>query len=305
MSDRPDLGVHIAGIAMRNPVMVASGTFGYGAEYEGLIDIRSLGALVTKGISLRPCAGNPPPRIVETPSGMLNAIGLQNVGLECFISEKLPYLRQFTTPVIVNFYGSTVQEYVTLAERLDALPGIAGLEANISCPNVSQGGMLFGADPAAAHDVVARVRQATRLPLIVKLTPNVSSIAAVARSVQDAGADAVSLINTLTGMVIDVATRRPVLANRTGGLSGPAIRPVAVRMVWEVARTVSIPVIGMGGIVTAADALQFFMAGARAVQLGTALFRDPGAPKAVVAGLEQYLRTSGLQRMDDIIGPFA
>lgn len=305
MTETPDLGVHIAGIAMKNPVMVASGTFGYGAEYEGLIDIDSLGALVTKGISLCPCSGNPPPRIVETPSGMLNAIGLQNVGLECFVTEKLPGLRQYATPVIVNFYGSTIQEYARLAERLDALPGIAGLEVNISCPNVAQGGMLFGADPVAAHDVIARVRQVTRLPLIVKLTPNVTDIAAVARSVQDAGADAVSLINTLTGMVIDVATRRPVLANRTGGLSGPAVRPVAVRMVWEVARVVSIPVIGMGGIETAMDAVQFFMAGARAVQIGTALFRNPGAPQAVIAGLSQYLRTTGLQRIDDIIGPFA
>ncbi len=231
--------------------MAASGTFGYGQEYASLIDNSVLGALITKGISLLPSAGNPVPRIIETPSGMLNAIGLQNVGFEVFIAEKMPLLRTGSTPVIVNFYGNTVEQYVELAKRLSAVEGISALEANISCPNIKQGGISFGTDARMAGEITARIRSVTRLPLIVKLTPNVADIALIARSVEQGGADAVSLINTLTGMVIDPATRRPVLANITGGLSGPAIRPIAVRMVWQVCQAVRIPVIGLGGIMNA------------------------------------------------------
>ena len=282
--------------------MAASGTFGYGQEYASLIDNSVLGALITKGISLLPSAGNPVPRIVETPSGMLNAIGLQNVGFEVFIAEKMPLLRTGSTPVIVNFYGNTVEQYVELAERLSTVEGIAALEANISCPNIKQGGISFGTDARMAGEITARIRSVTRLPLIVKLTPNVADIALIARSVEQGGADAVSLINTLTGMVIDPATRRPVLANITGGLSGPAIRPIAVRMVWQVCQAVRIPVIGLGGIMNANDALQFLIAGACAVQVGTGLFVDPSIPASIVAGIEAYMSEHGFERLEQVVG---
>ena len=282
--------------------MAASGTFGYGQEYASLIDSSILGALITKGISLLPSAGNPVPRIVETPSGMLNAIGLQNVGFEVFIAEKMPLLRTGSTPVIVNFYGNTVEQYVEIAERLSAVEGIAALEANISCPNIKQGGISFGTDACMAGEITARIRSVTRLPLIVKLSPNVADIALIARSVEQGGADAVSLINTLTGMVIDPATRRPVLANITGGLSGPAIRPIAVRMVWQVCQAVRIPVIGLGGIMNANDALQFLIAGACAVQVGTGLFVDPSIPASIVAGIETYMSEHGFERLEQVVG---
>lgn len=282
--------------------MAASGAFGYGQEYESLIDNSVLGALITKGISLEPSVGNPGPRIVETPAGMLNAIGLQNVGFEVFIAEKMALLRTGTTPVIVNFYGNTVEQYVELAERLSAVEGIAALEANISCPNIKQGGISFGTDARMAGEITARIRSVTRLPLIVKLTPNVADIALIARSVEQGGADAVSLINTLTGMVIDPATRRPILANITGGLSGPAIRPIAVRMVWQVCRAVRIPVIGLGGIMNAGDALQFLIAGACAVQVGTGLFVDPSIPASIVAGIEEYMAEHGFERLAQVVG---
>ena len=282
--------------------MTASGTFGYGQEYASLIDNSVLGALITKGISLLPSAGNPVPRIIETPSGMLNAIGLQNVGFEVFIAEKMPLLRKGSTPVIVNFYGNTVEQYVELAERLSTVEGISALEANISCPNIKQGGISFGTDARMAGEITARIRSVTRLPLIVKLTPNVADIALIARSVEQAGADAVSLINTLTGMVIDPATRRPILANITGGLSGPAIRPIAVRMVWQVCQAVRIPVIGLGGIMNADDALQFLIAGACAVQVGTGLFVDPSIPASIVAGIEAYMSEHGFERLEQVVG---
>jgi dihydroorotate dehydrogenase (NAD+) catalytic subunit len=282
--------------------MVASGTFGYGQEYSSLIDNSLLGALVTKGISLLPSSGNPEPRIVETPSGMLNAIGLQNVGFEAFINEKMPLLRAGSTPVIVNFYGETIEQYVELAERLSSVSGIAALEANISCPNIKQGGISFGTDARMAGEITGRIRAATRLPLIVKLTPNVTDIAQIAFSVEQAGADAISLINTLTGMVIDPATRRPVLANITGGLSGPAIRPLALRMVYQVCRAVHIPVIGLGGIMNADDALQFLIAGACAVQVGTGIFVDPSIPAHIVAGIEEYMGVHGFERIEQVIG---
>ncbi len=297
-----DITTSIAGITFKNPVMVASGTFGYGEEYSDVIDAALLGAVVTKGISLVPSPGNPPPRIVETPSGMLNAIGLQNVGFDRFVGEKMPFLRQMDVPVIVNFYGSTIEEYVELAGKLNDVEGIAALEANISCPNIKAGGISFGTDPEMASRVVREVRNVTEFPLIVKLTPNVTDIAAMAGCVEEAGADAVSLINTCTGMVIDIETRKAKLANTTGGLSGPAIRPIALRMVWETVKRVSIPVIGIGGILTADDALQFLIAGARAVQIGTGLFVDPEAPQKVVEGIEAYMRSRGIGALEDIIG---
>ena len=261
----PDLRVNIAGLELANPVLTASGTFGYGAEFAGLLDLSRLGGIVTKGISLKPRPGNPPPRIVETAGGMLNAIGLENVGVERFITEKLPFLRDCGARVIVNILGDSEDDYAELAARLDGAPGVDALELNISCPNVRHGGIAFGADPRMAAAVTRAAKARTRLPVIVKLSPNVTDIALMARAVEEAGADAVSLINTLVGMAIDIHKRRPVLANRTGGLSGPAVKPVALRMVWQVARAVSIPVIGIGGIASAEDALEFLLAGATGI----------------------------------------
>jgi len=299
---KPDLTIQIGLLHLKTPVIAASGTFGYGQEFAGLINNSVLGAFVTKGISLLPSDGNPGPRIVETPSGMLNAIGLQNVGLEAFIVEKMPLLRAGSTPVIVNFYGNTVEQYVELAERLSDVEGIAALEANISCPNIKQGGITFGTDARMAGEITERIRAVTRLPLIVKLTPNVTDIAHIASSVEQGGADAVSLINTLTGMVIDPASRRPVLANITGGLSGPAIRPLALRMVWRVCQAVRIPVIGLGGIMSANDALQFLIVGACAVQVGTGLFVDPSIPENIVVGIKEYMAEHGFERLEQVIG---
>ena len=297
-----DLSVTIGSLRLKNPVMVASGTFGYGREYAGLIDISSLGAVVTKGISLKPSQGNHLPRIVETPSGMLNAIGLQNVGYDVFVAEKMPYLRQFSTPIIVNFYGASVDDYSVLAEKLSAVNGIAGLEANISCPNIKKGGMCFGTDAAMAYSITKEIRSKTSLPLIVKLTPNVTDIASIAQRVEDAGADAVSLTNTFTGMAVDVDTCRPVLGNTIGGLSGPAIRPLSLRLVWETVKKVSIPVIGIGGIMNAHDALEFLITGARAVQIGTGLFVNPRAPIEIVRGIEAYAQAKGYSSIAPIIG---
>lgn len=299
---KPDLSVEIAGIQLRNPVMTASGTFGYGSEFASYLDLESIGAIITKGLSLRPKAGNPTPRIVETPGGMLNAIGLQNVGIEAFTREKVPYLRTVNTPVIVNVYGNTLEEYGELAQRLDQIPEVAGLEVNISCPNVKQGGIVFGTDPKAAFEVVNLVRESTIKPVIVKLSPNVTDIVEMAQACAEAGADALSLINTLTGMAIDLQKRRPVLANVTGGLSGPAIKPVALRMVWQVARSVKLPIIGIGGIMTATDALEFMVAGATAVQVGTANFLDPSAAQAIARGMERYLAENGIANVREMIG---
>ncbi|MBW2366697.1 MAG: dihydroorotate dehydrogenase [Deltaproteobacteria bacterium] len=300
--DKPDLGVDIGGLVLKNPVMTASGTFGYGQEFENLTQLHRLGAIVVKGISLEPSKGNPPPRIVETACGMLNAIGLENVGLEAFVNEKLPFLKKIPTPTIVNIYGKTMGEYAQLAERLDSVDGVAAIEVNISCPNVKEGGVAFGVCAASASEVVGEVRSRTQKPVIVKLSPNVTDITEIARSVEAAGADAVSLINTITGMAIDVHTRRPKLANVTGGLSGPAIKPVAVRMVWQTAQAVSVPVIGMGGIMNAQDALEFFIAGATAIQVGTANFINPRATLEIVNGIESYLVEMGMGRMSDLIG---
>ena len=284
---RANLSVEIAGLKLKNPVMTASGTFGYGEEYSEFIDLNKLGAIVVKGLSITPKQGNPVPRIVETPSGMLNAIGLQNIGVAAFIKDKLPFLRQFDTPVIANFFGDSVEEFVRAAEELSDVEGVHGLEMNISCPNKQAGWCIFGT---------------THLPLIVKLSPNVTDIAAMAKVAEDAGADAVSLINTLTGMVIDIRRRRPVLANRIGGLSGPAVRPVAVRMVWETCKAVKIPVVGLGGIMNASDALEFLIAGARAVAVGTANFVNPLATVQIVEGLGKFLDEEGISDINEIIG---
>lgn len=299
---KPDLSVEIAGITLRNPVMTASGTFGYGEEFSEYVNLEAIGAIITKGLSLKPKAGNPTPRIVETTGGMLNAIGLQNVGIDAFVEKKVPFLRTVATPVIVNFFGNTLEEYAELAERLDLIPEVAAVEINISCPNVKHGGIVFGTDPKAAYSVVKAVREATIKPVIVKLSPNVTDIVEMAWACADAEADALSLINTLTGMAIDLDKRRSILANVTGGLSGPAVKPIALRMVWQVARAVKIPVIGIGGIMTGIDALEFMLAGATAVQVGTANFLDPGAAGRIAAEMERYLADNGIADVKEMIG---
>jgi dihydroorotate dehydrogenase (NAD+) catalytic subunit len=296
------LAVEVGGLRLKNPLLAASGTFGYGVEYEGLIDLARLGGIVSKGLYLAPRDGAPPPRIVETPSGLLNAIGLQGIGIHAFVAEVLPRLRKHDTALLVNVCGDTVEEYAEVARVCDAAAGIAGLEINISCPNVKQGGMAFGGDPRMTHAVVAAVRAVTRLPVIPKLSPNVADITVFARAAEEAGADALSCINTLLGLAIDVETRRPKLGFGTGGLSGPAIRPVAVRMAWQAARAVRIPVIGIGGVASAQDALEFLIAGCRAVQIGTANFVDPGIYERVLAGLESYLERHGKSDIREIVG---
>ncbi len=299
---RPRLSVDIAGIELRNPVMAASGTFGYGEELIPLVDLNRLGAIITKGISIKPMEGNPPPRIVETTGGMINSIGLQNVGLQAFIRDKLPFLRQFTTPVIANIFGGTIREFGELAERLDDIPGVAALEVNISCPNVAKGGVLFGADPKMAHHVVRTVRRSTLRPIIVKLSPNVTDITIIAKAVEEAGGNAISLTNTFMAMAIDVKSRTPQLTTIIGGLSGPAIKPVALRLVWQAVNAVKIPVIGIGGIMNAEDALEFIIAGARAVQVGTANFVKPTACLEIIDGIEAYLRENGFQDIGQLVG---
>jgi dihydroorotate dehydrogenase (NAD+) catalytic subunit len=297
----PELAVSIGPLTLNNPVLTASGTFGYGEEFASLVDLNRLGAIIVKGISYEPRQGNPPPRIIETACGMLNAIGLENVGVDGFLARKLPYLRKLDAPVIVNILGDTVEDYARLASRLDEAEGIAALEINISCPNVRKGGVAFGTDPAMAAQVTKAVRNGTRLPVIVKLSPNVTDVALIARAVEDAGADAVSLINTLLGMAVDIRNRRPRLANVVGGLSGPAIKPVALRMVWQVARAVAIPVIGIGGIMTAEDAIEFMIAGATAVQVGTANFFQPSAAEEIIDGLLHFVRENRLESIRDLI----
>lgn len=298
----PDLRCDLGGLVLQNPVMTASGTFGYGKEFAPFLDLRQLGAIVVKGLALHPVAGNPPPRIVETPCGMLNAIGLENVGIDAFESQKMPFLRSLGVPVIANIYGTSVEEYAALAERVEGIEGVAGVEINISCPNVKAGGIVFGVDPLAAGRVVAAVRRKTRKFVICKLSPNVTDITLIARSAEQAGADALSLINTITGMAVDVESRRPLLANVTGGLSGPAIKPIALRMVWQVCRSVRIPVIGIGGIRSARDALEFLIVGARAVQIGTANFIHPAAALQVIEGIRDYLTQHGIDRLSRLVG---
>ncbi len=291
-----------AGLRLANPVMTASGTFGYGTEYGHLFDIQRLGAIVCKGTTLKPRDGNPQPRLVETPSGMLNSIGLQNMGVKALIREKAPLWADWQVPVIVNIAGETVEEYAALAKELDGVPGISALEVNISCPNVSAGGAEFGAHPESAARVTSSVRANTYLPMLVKLTPNTGEIARVAVAVAKAGADAISLINTVKGMAIDVYTRQPLLGNLTGGLSGPAIKPVALAMVYEVAGAVDIPVVGCGGITSGTDAVEFIMAGASAVQVGSASFANPRAPLDVLEGIEQFMAREGIKDINELVG---
>jgi dihydroorotate dehydrogenase (NAD+) catalytic subunit len=290
------------GLLLANPVMTASGTFGYGMEYEHLFDIQKLGAIVCKGTTIEPREGNPQPRIVETASGMLNSIGWQNIGVEALIREKAPVWAKWRVPVIVNIAGKTINEYGQVASRLDGVPGISGIEVNISCPNVKAGGVEFGADAKSAAKVTAVVRKATSLPVIMKLTPTTSDIVGIARAVAEAGADAVCLINTLKGMAIDIKTRRPILGNVFGGLSGPAVKPVALAIVYQVAGAVDIPIIGSVGIATATDALEFIMAGATAVEIGTANFWNPRAPMDILEGLEKFLRQEKMKDIRQLIG---
>ena len=299
---KPDLSIDFAGIKLKNPVLTASGTFGYGEEFGEFVDLNKLGGVIVKGISLNPIKGNPPPRIWETPSGMLNAIGLENPGVDVFLNEKLPYLRKFDTAVIVNMFGYSLEEYVAVAERLNGARGISGIEVNISCPNVKAGGMAFGTDLKATFELLSAIRKTTKLPIIAKLSPNVTDVTAFAKAARDAGCDGLSLINTLLGMAIDVRCRKPRLANCTGGLSGPAIRPIAVRMVWQVAKAVSLPLIGMGGIVTGEDALEFILAGASAVAVGTANFVNPRATLDVIKGIERVMIEQGVAAVSDLIG---
>jgi dihydroorotate dehydrogenase (NAD+) catalytic subunit len=298
----PHMSVDIAGITLKNPVMTASGTFGYGEEFAPVLDLNRLGAIITKGTSLKPMEGNLPPRTVETVGGLINSIGLQNVGVQAFVRDKLPFLTRFKTPIIVNIFGGAVREFGELARRLDDVPGIAGLEVNISCPNVAKGGVLFGTDPKMAHRVVRTVRRSTHRPIIVKLTPNVTEITVIAKAVEEAGADAISLINTLMAMAVDPQSRRPLLANIIGGLSGPAIKPVALKLVWQAVNAVKIPVIGIGGIMTPEDALEFIIAGARAVQVGTANFIKPTACIEIIDGIEAYLTENGFRHIGQLVG---
>jgi len=302
MTSGIDISVDVGPLRLKNPVMTASGTFGYGREYESLVDPNLLGAIIVKGISLKPRAGNRPPRIVETPCGMLNSIGLANIGLDAFMEDMLPWLRSLDTEVIVNIYGHSVTEYRELAGAFKGVEGISALEVNISCPNVERGGMAFGTDPGMSGEVTRRVKENTDKPVIVKLSPNVTDIRHIARAVEDAGADAVSLINTLTGMVIDIEKREPILANISGGLSGPAIRPVALHMVNQVANVTKIPVIGTGGIMDYKDALQFLIAGASAIQVGTASFVNSRTTLDIVEGIGRFCSDRGIERIGELIG---
>ena len=298
------MAVQLGKLKLKNPVMTASGTFGYGEEYAPYVDLNRLGAIVVKGLSLKPRLGNPPPRIMETTGGMLNAIGLQNIGVDAFIEEKLPYLRKHDVVVIANIYGESYAEYQKVAKKLSSVKGVHALEVNVSCPNVKKGGLSFGADPKIAAVVTRKVKEETDLPVIIKLTPNVTDIVAIAMAVEKAGADALSLINTLTGMSVDLKTGTSHLKNVTGGLSGPAIKPIALRMVWQVVKRVSIPVIGIGGIMTAADALEFLMLGAKAVQVGTANFINPHATTDILEGMQNYLRQNNIKDINEFIGTF-
>jgi len=299
---KPDMNVAIGSLQLMNPVMTASGTFGYGEEFGSLVDLHRLGAIIVKGISLLPRQGNPPQRIAETACGMLNAIGLENVGLERFLSEKLPYFETIKTPLIVNILGDTVEDYRELAIRLNDVEKVAAVEVNISCPNVKHGGVAFGTDPDMAHAVTKAVCGNFNRPVIVKLSPNVTDITVIAKAVEEAGADAVSLVNTVLGMAIDIERCRPKLANIFGGLSGPAIKPIALRMVWQVAGSVSVPVIGIGGITTAEDAIEFLLAGAKAVQVGTANFINPRATEEIIKGIGSYLEKHHIDSVEALIG---
>jgi len=299
-----NLTTRIGKLVMKNPVMVSSGTFGFGEEFEDFFDLNRLGAVVSKGISLRPMTGNPPPRIFETEGGIINSIGLQNPGFQEFVKNRLPYYKNLKTHLIVNFFGNTQKEYIDLARRFDSVPGVSGLEMNISCPNIKRCGIVFGTDPRMAFRLVHAVRKATKLTLMVKLSPNVTDIARMAKSAEEGGADAVSLVNTFRAMAINIRTRRPELGNIIGGLSGPAIKPIALRMVWEVGEAVHIPVIGMGGIMSAEDAIEFILAGASAIQIGTANLINPRAGIEVIHGIKKYLIQNKIGSIRELIGAF-
>jgi dihydroorotate dehydrogenase (NAD+) catalytic subunit len=296
-----NLKVKMGKLTLKNPVMTASGTFGYGIEYSEFVNLNNLGAVVVKGLSLRPMEGNPPPRIYETPCGMLNSIGLQNIGVELFIKEKLPILRQFDTKIIVNILGNSIEEYIEIAERLEEA-GVDAIELNVSCPNVKKGGIIFGTNQKSLKELISKVRKKIRLPLITKLTPNVDDIKKFAKIAEDAGSDIVSLINTIPGMSINIKTRLPRLASITGGLSGPAIKPIALRMVWECYNTVNIPIIGMGGIVSAEDAIEFILAGASAIAVGTANFVNPRATEEIIDGIKSFMLEEKISSIRNLIG---
>lgn len=299
---KPDLSVTLGPLKLKNPVMTASGTFGFGQEWADFYDLSALGAIMVKAVTVKPRLGNPMPRMVETPAGTLNSIGLQNPGLDAFVAEKMPYLRQFDTAVIVNIAADRMEDYDTLAERLDTVQGVAALEVNISCPNQACGGIEFGRDPALTRQVIGSIRKRTKLPLIAKLSPNVTDITELARAAVDGGADILSLVNTFVGTSISARTRKFRLANRTGGLSGPCIKPLALYMVWRVAQAVDVPIIGMGGIATAEDAVEFLLAGASAIATGTINFVNPRAAVEIVAGIEQYLVSQGAASVAEIVG---
>lgn len=300
----PDLSIRIGKMRLKNPVMVASGTFGFGVEYEDFFDLSHLGAIIPKGISLTPMMGNPPPRIFETEGGIINSIGLQNPGFQHFIKDKLPFLRNVRTHIIINLFGNTQKEYVALARQFDQVPGISALELNISCPNVKQGGIVFCTDPNMTYRLVREVRKATKLTLIVKLSPNVTDITLAAKSSEEGGADAISLVNTFKAMAINIHSRKPELGNIIGGLSGPAIKPIALRMVWEVSEAIKIPIIGIGGIMTAADAIEFILVGASAIQIGTANLIRPRIAVEVIEGIKQYLTKNKINSIQKLIGLF-
>jgi dihydroorotate dehydrogenase (NAD+) catalytic subunit len=299
-----DLTVRIGKIILKNPVVVSSGTFGFGEEFEGFIDLNRLGALIPKGISLEPMAGNPPPRIFETEGGILNSIGLQNPGFREFVKKKLPYYKNLKTHLIINFFGNTQKEYVELARRFDDVSGVSGLEMNVSCPNIRRKGIVFGTDPQMAYRLVQAVRKATALTLMVKLSPNVTDIASMAKSVEEGGADAVSLVNTFRAMAVNIHTKKPELGNTIGGLSGPAIKPIALRMVWEVRQAVKIPIIGMGGIMNAQDAIEFILVGASAIQIGTANLVNPKTGIEVLQGIKRHLVQNRIDCLQKLIGNF-
>ncbi len=295
-----DLSVNLGNLCLNNPVIAASGTFGYGLEYRSLVDLNALGGFSTKGLSLQPKTGNPVPRVIETSSGMLNAIGLENIGLQAFLSEKLPQLENLNTRIIVNFFGDTSQEYVEMAQALSGVERLDALEMNVSCPNVEKGGLQFSSDPEVLNEVVSAVRKVTQKFLIVKLSPNVTDITLLAKAAENAGADALSVCNTFVGMSIDVKTRKPYLANRTGGLSGPAIKPLALNLVYQTVRAVKIPVIGIGGITSGDDAVEFLLAGAKAVQIGTANFIDPASTLHVIDGIRKYCLSNGVKNLSEL-----
>ena len=295
-----DLSVNLGSLCLNNPVIAASGTFGYGLEYRSLVDLNALGGFSTKGLSLQPKTGNPVPRVIETSSGMLNAIGLENIGLEAFLSEKLPQLENLNTRIIVNFFGDTSDEYVEMARALSDVERLDALEMNVSCPNVEKGGLQFSSDPEVLTEVVSAVRKVTDKFLVVKLSPNVTDITILAKAAENAGADALSVCNTFVGMSIDIKTRKPHLANRTGGLSGPAIKPLALNLVYQTVRAVKIPVIGIGGIASGEDAVEFLLAGAKAIQIGTANFIDPAATLNVIDGIRKYCLSNGVKNLSEL-----